>query len=50
MVAAPFTKPGEGKMIEEQEEAVAPRFNENSTLEVEVKSGDNTADFSVFSE
>jgi hypothetical protein len=49
MVPAPFRHPGENEMIEEQEEAVAPRFNFESTLEVEVKPGENAADFSVSS-
>ncbi len=38
-----------GKMVEEQVEAAAPRFNAQSTLTVDVKSGENTADFDVAS-
>lgn len=49
MVPAPFKRAGENDTVEEQEEAVAPRFNFESTLEVEVKPGENTADFSVTS-
>jgi hypothetical protein len=49
MAPAPFRRPGKDEMIEEQEEAIAPRFNFESTLEVEVKPGENTSDFSVFS-
>jgi len=50
MVPAPFLRKGEeNKMVEEQEEAVAPQFNFQSTLEVEVKPGENTADFKVTS-
>ena len=45
MVPMPF--PSRGKMIEEQVEAVPPRFNSASTLKFEVKPGDNTADFAV---
>ena len=47
MIPAPFMRPGENTTVEEQVEAVAPRFNFQSTLEVEVKPGANTADFSV---
>jgi hypothetical protein len=36
--------------IPEQAEAVAPRFNSQSTLKVEIKPGDNTADFNVSSQ
>jgi hypothetical protein len=36
-----------GQMEEEQGEAVAPQFNSATTLTVEVKPGDNTADFAV---
>jgi hypothetical protein len=38
---------GTGEMIEEQTEGVATRFNSESTLKVEVKTGDNKADFEV---
>ena len=41
----PFASQGE--MVEESVEAVAPRFNSESILRVEVKPGDNTADFAV---
>jgi hypothetical protein len=37
------------EMIDEQVEAVAPRFNSASTLKFEVKPGENTADFEVAS-
>ena len=47
MVPMPF--PSRGKMIEEQIEAIPPRFNSASTLKVEVKPGGNTADFEVIS-
>lgn len=47
MVAAPFAQPGKEAMIEEYGEGIASRFNSESTLEVEVKPGDNTADFEV---
>lgn len=36
-------------MIEEQVEAVPARFNSESKLSVDVKPGDNTADFEVSS-
>ena len=38
-----------GEMVEEQVEAVAPQFNSESAFKVEVKTGDNTADFDVTS-
>ncbi len=38
-----------GEMIEEQVDVVAPQFNSASTLEAEVKPGDNTVDFNVTS-
>lgn len=38
-----------GKMIEEQSEGVATRFNSNSTLTIEIKPGDNISDFEVTS-
>ena len=47
MVPMPF--PARGKMVEEQVEAIPPRFNSGSTLKVEVRPGDNTADFDVTS-
>jgi hypothetical protein len=40
---------GTGKMIEEQAEGVAARFNARSTLKLDVKPGDNTANFEVTS-
>lgn len=40
---------GTGEMVAEQVEAVAPRFNAQSTLKIEVKPGENTADFEVTS-
>jgi hypothetical protein len=46
-VPKPFSPPGQ--MVEEVAEAVSPKFNSESTLEVEIKSGDNTADFQVTS-
>jgi hypothetical protein len=36
-----------GEMVEEEVEAVAPRFNSQSTLKVEVKPGGNTANLDV---
>lgn len=39
-----------GEMVEEYAEAIAARFNSASTLNVEVKSGENTANFDVKSE
>ena len=47
MVPRPFAQHGE--MVEEQVEAIPPRFNSESTLKVEVKSGENTEDFEVSS-
>lgn len=47
MVPKAFGAPGQ--MVEEKAEAVAPKFNANSELKVEVKPGDNTADFQVTS-
>jgi hypothetical protein len=47
MVQKPFAPLGQ--TVEEAVEAVAPKFNSDSTLEVEIKSGDNTADFKVTS-
>lgn len=40
---------GTGKMIEEQVEGAAARFNAKSTLKIDVKPGNNTADFDVVS-
>ena len=40
---------GTGEMVEEQVEAVAPRFNTESTLTFEIKPGENMADFEVLS-
>ncbi len=40
---------GTGKMIEEQVEGAAARFNANSTLKINIKPGDNMADFEVTS-
>jgi hypothetical protein len=40
---------GTGKTVEEQVEAVASRFNLQSTLKFEVKPGENAADFAVAS-
>jgi hypothetical protein len=40
---------GTGKMIEEQVEGVAPKFNIESKLQVEITPGENTADFNVTS-
>lgn len=48
MVQAPLAPPG--KMVEEYGEAIPPRFNSASKLEVEVKPGDNAADFDVASQ
>jgi hypothetical protein len=45
MVQKPMAPQGE--MVEGVEEAVAPRFNSESTLKVEIKPGNNTADFEV---
>jgi hypothetical protein len=47
MIPKPFAPPGQ--MIPEQVEAVAPKFNSQSTLKVEVKPGENAADFEVTS-
>jgi hypothetical protein len=38
-----------GEMIDEAIDAVAPQFNSQTTLRVEIKPGDNTADFEVAS-
>jgi hypothetical protein len=47
MVQKPLAPQGE--MVEEYGEAVAPKFNSSSTLKVEVKPGENKADFEVTS-
>jgi hypothetical protein len=47
MVPKAFGRPGE--MVPEKVEAIPPRFNSKSELNVEIKSGDNTADFDVSS-
>jgi hypothetical protein len=47
MIPKPFSPPGQ--MIPEQVEAISSKFNSESTLKVEVKPGDNTADFEVTS-
>jgi hypothetical protein len=39
----------QGQTIDEQIEAIPPKFNSQSSLKVEVKRGDNTADFEVSS-
>jgi hypothetical protein len=47
MVPKPFSPPGQ--TIPEQVEAVSPRFSTDSKLKVEIKAGENTADFEVSS-
>jgi hypothetical protein len=47
MVPKAFGHPGE--MVPERVEAIPARFNSKSALEVEIKPGDNTADFDVSS-
>ena len=47
MVPKAFGRPGE--MVPEQVEAIPPRFNSESKLTVEIKPGDNTADFDLSS-
>ena len=47
MVPMPFGRPGE--MVEGQAEAIPAKFNSESILKVDVKPGDNTADFEVTS-
>jgi hypothetical protein len=47
MIPKPFAPPGQ--MIPQQEEAIPPKFNSESILKVEIKAGDNTADFEVTS-
>lgn len=44
-VQKPF--PAQDQMVDEQVEAIPPRFNSQSILKFEVKSGENTADFAV---
>jgi hypothetical protein len=39
----------QGQTIDEQIEAIPPKFNSQSSLKVEVKRGENTADFEVSS-
>jgi hypothetical protein len=48
MIQKPFAPLGQ--MVDEVAEAVSPKFNSESTLEVEIKSGDNSADFKVTSQ
>lgn len=45
MIQKPFSPPGQ--TIPEKVEAIPPRYNSQSTLKVEIKSGDNTADFAL---
>jgi hypothetical protein len=47
MVRTPFGPPGE--MVEELANAIPPQFNSASTLKVDIKPGDNTANFEVTS-
>jgi hypothetical protein len=47
MVPKAFGRPGE--MVPERAEAVPPKFNTKSKLKVEIKPGENTADFDVSS-
>jgi hypothetical protein len=47
MIPKPFAPPGQ--LIPEQVEAISLKFNSESTLKVEIKSGENTADFEVTS-
>jgi hypothetical protein len=47
MVPKAFGRPGE--TVPEQVEAIPPGFNTQSKLKVEIKPGDNTANFDVFS-
>jgi hypothetical protein len=47
MIPKPLAPPGQ--MIPQQVEAIPPRFNSESVLKVEIKPGDNTADFDVTS-
>ena len=50
MVRNPYAPKGQGKLIELEVGAIAPRFNAGSILKAEVKSGDNTVNFDVQSE
>jgi hypothetical protein len=47
MIQKALGQPGE--LVDEMVEAVAPRYNSKSTLTVDVKAGEHTADFAVFS-
>jgi hypothetical protein len=47
MIPKPFAPPGQ--MIPEQIEAIPPQYNTTSTLKVEIKPGENTANFEVTS-
>lgn len=47
MTQAPLAAAGE--VVPEYKSVIPPRFNSSSTLKVEVKPGDNTADFQVAS-
>lgn len=47
MIPKPMGAPGE--MVEGSEQAVAARFNSESTLKIEIKPGENTANFDVTS-
>jgi hypothetical protein len=47
-VPKPFAPPGE--TIDELVAAVPPKYNSQSTLKIEVKPGENTADFDITSE
>jgi hypothetical protein len=46
-VLKPFAQHGE--TVDEVAEAIAPRFNSESDLKIEIKPGENTADFDVLS-
>jgi hypothetical protein len=47
-VPMPFARQGE--TVHELEEAIPSRFNSESTLKVDIKSGDNLADFNLTSQ
>jgi hypothetical protein len=49
MVPTPLARRDSHEMVEEYAAAIPPRFNSASTLKIEVKLGDNTADFDVAS-
>jgi hypothetical protein len=49
MVPKPFSPRGSTETIEQRVEAAPPRFNSASTLKVDVKPGENVADFAVSS-